>query len=793
MGLTVGQVSGLIAVGVFLLRISLVLLLGILVATLLPDENTAVTWSVANGLLQSTPWSSLLRTDAKASKNVSRRIQLLSLSLTLSLLLLGIASIVTPLGLYDEVAPGKSTKVTFEYVSDNSSFGLGTPPRPGGPITRLCGGPASSDEFFACPGSSSVDGFDGVGAERRPISGRGNYSTTVPTKLEEIFSSISNGNGRGKTISGLFDIQYRQYYSRSYDNVDEGRPYISGVFRSLDNIVLNDKLEVVEGLVLDSVNGGVGYRNHTIPSGLPQGGVWSEDLTWIQPVTECVDTNLTLDYSIEYDVSGELQAKDIVLKDHGGLSNLRPLAGRFNTDDVQTNPDLLGRAHVASWYINAMALVGLNMSTIETLTEPRNIKPDQSYPVSFGSGGYRPDSIQIAALEDALPAIGVYNTTGDEDMKRYLGLGQDVCEGVLVLENYNPGSREVTHIACGALYTAPQRTDGGDPRILQPLSKWTQHIHACASSAKASVKTVDFSFNGTASMRNLVVTGIHDKKYKDDASKPLWAVEVSNKPLNQTSRLWGIVDDAHEKNQGIVTRRAEHVYIPAIDRLQGPRVIRDNIAATSIFGIAMNSVYGTLHDKVSSSADITEMLITDYSGRTNFGILQKWQSLSANASMASRIINLIFTDIVTSGTVGTKSTISSGSTTSLPTGDDSDDKPNGAAGGRVNNDIVVRQYENNIKYNLLYGIPAFLILLVWIVVLSSALLASIFSCGRVSRIKQLLNQLSPGRIVTGIQHPELCDSAAPTKEWEQSAGGVRLRLGKFGSTEGAAVTGFKFR
>ena len=41
------------------------------------------------------------------------------------------------------------------------------------------------------------------------------------------------------------------------------------------------------------VNGGIGFRNHTAPTGFSNGAEWVEDLTWVEPVTSCVDTNLT--------------------------------------------------------------------------------------------------------------------------------------------------------------------------------------------------------------------------------------------------------------------------------------------------------------------------------------------------------------------------------------------------------------------------------------------------------------------------------------------------------------------
>ncbi|KAK2787891.1 hypothetical protein FQN51_003062 [Onygenales sp. PD_10] len=775
--LTIGQVSGLIAV----VRITLFLLIGILIAAVLRDENTAATWTVGSSLLQSTPWSTLLRTDAKASTNVSRRVQFLSFWTTFGVLLLGIASIVTPLGLTDEIEPGEIVTPSFKYVPDKSSFGLGTPLRLNGPFTRLCGGLLSDELFIGCPGSSSVDAFETEGGERTIVEGKGDYSTNIPENMTQIF--VVDGDKGSKTISGLFDIQYRQYFNRSYEKVNGGQDFVSGVFRSLDTLVLHDKLEVVEGLVVDSVTGGIGYRNHTIPAGLSNGAVWREDITWLEPVTECVDSNLTLDYTIEYDDIGHLSAKDVSLRDHGGFSNLRSKPGTFNTDDVQVNPDLLGRAHFAAWYINGMALIGLNMSTLDNLTEtPRNIKPNQNYPVEFGRGRFRPDSLQIASMSQALPGIGL-NSSSNRDMEDELSIGGLICEGQLVFKEHNPDSLDKTHVGCGAIYTAPQRSDGGDSMILQPGSKWSQRLYACASSVRASVKTVEFSFNGTASLANLEVSGLQEKKYDDESSMPLWAVEISNQPINQTSRLWGIVDGSHENNPNLLTRRAESVCIPAVYRQQGLQVLKDTVAGASVFGAAMNSIYGTFSESAASWLMDDQQLIADYTGKTNFGFLRKWQSLSANSTSASRIVNLIYTDIVASGTVGTKGLASDGNPRrkAINPGDDDDDNGNNGGNGGRNNGIPVRQYENKIKYNPLYGIPAFFLLLLWLGVLCSALLALIFTRAGTSRITQLLNRLAPGRLVTNITRPGLSHPSAPTKEWANTAGAVKVHLDRISS------------
>jgi hypothetical protein len=47
---------------------------------------------------------------------------------------------------------------------------------------------------------------------------------------------------------------------------------------------------------VDLIDGGVGFRNHTIPIGLQLGATWQEDLLWIQPETVCTANNFSIHF-----------------------------------------------------------------------------------------------------------------------------------------------------------------------------------------------------------------------------------------------------------------------------------------------------------------------------------------------------------------------------------------------------------------------------------------------------------------------------------------------------------------
>jgi hypothetical protein len=95
---------------------------------------------------------------------------------------------------------------------------------------------------------------------------------------------------------------------------------------------------VVEGLVVDSKIGRIGFRNHTIPINPGLGVQWIESILWIEPESACVNTNITLEYTI----SSRYQADHPKLVDHGSFP---PRDYPFvDMNDTQIRPELLARA-----------------------------------------------------------------------------------------------------------------------------------------------------------------------------------------------------------------------------------------------------------------------------------------------------------------------------------------------------------------------------------------------------------------------------------------------------------------
>ena len=279
-----------------------------------------------------------------------------------------IASIVTPLGLYDVVAPSDDPSVRpFAYVRDNSAFGYGTPPRSSAPFVRVCG------TNIPCPGQT----LNKVCNDEDTVCLNVTYDPIVPTAMRNLFND--GAQDINPTVSGLFDIQWRSYSNWS-DGFSSLEWYQRQEFRELANLVLDNKLEAVEGLVVDMVEGGIGFRNHTAPNATQYGTTWSEDLLFVEPESVCVNLNVTIDFRIiNYNANAQAGYQDIYITDKGGLSGLSRLPPQFpSVPNGQGDPFLRQRATAAGWYNNFLTLAFYNATGPDPTNITRNdFKPGQ--------------------------------------------------------------------------------------------------------------------------------------------------------------------------------------------------------------------------------------------------------------------------------------------------------------------------------------------------------------------------------------------------------------------------------
>ena len=520
--------------------------------------------------------------------------------------------------------------------------------------------------------------------------------------------------------------------------------------------MLHNTTEALEGVIVDTVNGGLGYRNHTLPENLPLGGLWSEEITWIEPRTECVDTNLTFEFSMGND---KLNYSKVELVDNGGFANSERSLPYPDQTELSQDPDLSIRALHGAFASVALMMFYFNVSYPNN-TGPRNTSLGRRFTIqeSWTSDLYSMELGTILSPKFIRTTTADYqnfssNTPASVQAKLGVsssdwGIAEDLCQGTT-------GKREpnisLVHVRCGFLYGAPQPLFPEDPRIFQPQSRWKQSLYVCASGVRASIKRVDFMVNGTATLDDLRITGVNDKIYEDNASKPLWGLEKTYVSSFDASPIWGIIDNRFEHAPDLHTLRAEKFWIPTSgSSFSGVTVGNsDNLASASAIASGLQSVYG-------STSGMASLGLDGYSGENNMALFQYWQTLSKSPSTANKIINLIYTELLATATVGTKSAIISS---------------NDGLGSNTRNRVAM--YERRLQYKIVYAIPAFIVLVI-IVLVSLALLCSLLTRFSRKKFSTLLNQTSTGRVVTNLVYPGLGVQTANTKDWAHAAGHVEL-------------------
>jgi hypothetical protein len=295
---------------------------------------------------------------------------------TFMLLLIAVSAIVTPLGLYEGIVAEPAAAVdTFHYIKDPTPMGYGTPPRGNNTWSRLCGYLL----IVPCPNDNNNATLN---VNTPPISityTRDWYDTRVPQNVVDVFQS--GAAEIGDSVSSSFDIEYRSYVKAVIDDVkrkttgpmiDNGTARTVGTYQPLSNLVLNDDILAVEGLIVDMKNGGIGFRNHSAPTLSKYGSTWDEDLLFIVPDTVCVDTNLTFDFEIARTRTEQGLAKNGIIMteivDHGGFINLNTTHPSWNLEDTQADPLLWYRAYRGAWFTNFYTMAYMNVTNVTNKT-----------------------------------------------------------------------------------------------------------------------------------------------------------------------------------------------------------------------------------------------------------------------------------------------------------------------------------------------------------------------------------------------------------------------------------------
>jgi hypothetical protein len=765
MALTVGYVSGIIAAGIHVLQIFLPTALALMIAGVLKEESTAATWSVVGRALHSSYWPQILRSDTSTSDSIDRRIKFLILLKPLALLIVTAAAIVTPLGLYDGILPGRSPQqVPFSYVSDLSPMGYGTPPRSDLGFNRQCG----FDFLIVCPGSDTIISYSGNDTTLTTTMPYG-YDSRIPqTKVQLFQSGLAE---QSETVSSIFDIQWRSYTTQQGQDVNNGSTFLVGGYRQLTTLILDDAIEAVEGLIVDTISGGIGFRNHTIPSGMSLGATWTEDLLFIEPETQCVNTNLTLDFSLGSGNSTFVgEAIDLVITDRGGFVNLNHTYPYYDRTKPELNADLTGRAYKAAWLFNVY------IALIFNVTRPNpgafgylNSHVGKSFPlqsIDFPSVDALSASTFENSYENLFDLTLTNSTLGPSNPFQITDANfstiTTLCQGEGELDLAN-----ISNIAvgCGVLYGAPRREDGSPSLIFTPGSQWTLPMYTCATGVKASVKEVSFRYNGTDGLKSLAPFSIQEQM---NPSNPVtWGVENTAMTLVNGLPLWGLVSASTQTSPELSVVRSPYLYLPGDASLATLPTIPSfqNLPGVEFYSDALNTIF-----KFDSLNSLPSGL-ADYTGKTNLGLYAKWQNLSRTAGGAANILNLIWTDIAANAVVGTKSWLPSPPLTDLQKRQDQSSQVA---------QVPVTVYSSRIQYNWLFAIPALVALAISGLIGLTTLALMVVGHARPSKMKRYLNALSPGRILATFVYPNECDQQVATTTWLQTVGSKKIALPKHG-------------
>ncbi|KAL4862906.1 hypothetical protein BDV12DRAFT_35888 [Aspergillus spectabilis] len=757
--ITVGQVSGLVALGTFIMQIWIPTAIVLGLVAILREQDNAATWSVTGKALQSSWWPFILRHETVTNEGLSRRLSFITYLLPVSLTLIAITGVVTPLGLYDSLVVGGEQSIPFRYTKDTSPFGYGTPPRSDLPFNRRCG----AWNPVVCPGSNTtVIENRRTGTYYLPFG----YDINVPDDLYEIF--LSGTGSRGSTISNFFDIQWRHYFIQQRSDFNNGSQYLVGMYRQLESMILNNSTELVEGLIVDTRGTRIGFRNHTLPTESKYGATWSEDLLFVEPETQCVSNNISIDFTIaessvyESDFSHTTpQASDIAVVDRGGFAELVQDYPDGYWVDTQDDPTLRERAYKAAWVTNAGSMAYLNV----TNTAPRpfsylNSHVGKQFPLyevaDLGQfQGMRTWSTLDFITNSSLAIRGdnatVYPNPFDIN-STYFSEADVLCRGAGSGDRANISNIAVS---CGMIFSAARRTDNTETAIFEQGTRWTIPLYTCASAVKASIKRVKLETRGPG-LQNASVLDISETVYDSASPPPLWGVENLDLNLSDANSIWDLVSPSYENRRNISTIRKPHLYLPGYTGGGSSFLSAENLPGTSFHTVSLSRAY-------EIGSGVTDDMI-DYSGKTNVALYTRLQGLSRTSDTAAHIINLLFTDITANLIVGTRSRLGSPADTDYIRTEDN----------AV--DVVAVPLVKRVKFHLIYGIPAYTTLGLLIIVTATVLVLALLGKATFQRLRYFLARSSPGRILATSLHPDRSTLNMKSSEWLRSAGMIDIDL-----------------
>lgn len=305
--ITVAKSAAIINAAMVVVSVTFHIGIAVVTLALMKNGQTSKTWSVFSRLLQRPIWSFLLANDTANSKMVKKSIGWATRFATVTGVLITLAGIITPLGLYNT----KSSIVQMMRLNAVNDVGL---------LSRAIMNRESYDEARICADGISIFSYPCPGASvYTTVNGTKTQSTEVPRNITAKFIR----NSFSSYGTGAMDMQFRMFDWGVMPQFNDGSKFLLGRFAYQQTTIASTGLFASANLIIDrSETPGIGIMNVRVPF-LEVGGNWSRNAFWIEPVTECVNLNVTYDYTLSdanpNTITPLLSGQTIA--DHGGFTN----------------------------------------------------------------------------------------------------------------------------------------------------------------------------------------------------------------------------------------------------------------------------------------------------------------------------------------------------------------------------------------------------------------------------------------------------------------------------------------
>ncbi|KAI8584774.1 hypothetical protein K450DRAFT_217977 [Umbelopsis ramanniana AG] len=600
---------------------------------------------------------------------------------------------------------------SMSYIQDDGPMGLATSPRSMYTENRLC---------LGWPNVSCV-GTTRLGSE-------GSYAV-----WNMVYANITSKFTSPEGTQSSLNIQFRKYATKVQSGVNNNQAVPVGELTNIQSFLLSDSITAAEGIVVDMTSTpGVGIVQHTFPSD-NQGGQWYRDVLWLEPATECVDTNLTIQFKLSDDLTTPVN-NSMVLVDKGGLFDLTTTQPDAYTDTID-NIDLRHHAYAGAVWGNLAVLSALNVTRSAS-------HYGNTYPLT-------PNSLNnIGSLSfmpiDFLSQMAFGNITSSSYAEpTYV---KSYCQG------YNPDSAlsaSTRMVRCSLILGAPHSADGSDINILTVDKVLEQPVYSCASTVQASIQQLDITMDkqktGKTPYAQLQISR------QSTNTSILWAIESTDMTVQADNPYWGPVEASFVNDAHLYTQQSEYLILP-VGKSDFPSISAGVVSLDQpdLQGSSLPALIFTLMENLWLTQSETTVSTFDFTGKNDCGVLALWQQLSKSADTAPQIVKYIWTNLMANNAVGT------GNFTQAN----------------------VSPYGIGVNYSIPYAIPAFITLIYWTTFICVSIYLLLRHKVTLSEVRNAINHTAIGRVVVNMINPS-ADSLAQTKQWAAFEGkgmiGVVLR------------------